>query len=58
MVNLNNLAKTVVLREGKKVSLSIGQCKEVMRILLEELAKEDLTVVERVLRRYKKKRRR
>jgi hypothetical protein len=53
-VNLNMLARDVALIEGGKVSLSIAQVKEVMRILLEALAALPGHEVERVLRRYRR----
>lgn len=39
-INENKLAESVVKEEGGKQSLSIGQVKEVMRIVLEHLAHE------------------
>lgn len=36
-MSLNELAKEITLREGKKVSVSIAQVKEVLRILAEVL---------------------
>ena len=38
-MDLNDLARRVTLREGKKVSLSIAQVKEVIKIVLDELSK-------------------
>ena len=52
-INQNELAKTVTLKEGKKQSISIGQVKEVMKILWIELAKEDIKAVEKMLKKYK-----
>jgi hypothetical protein len=37
-INLNTIARRVVLREGGEVSLPIGQVKEVIRIYNEELS--------------------
>ena len=54
-VNLNDLAKRVTLAEGKKINLSIGQVKEVIRLTLIELAKLELVELAQVLRRYQKK---
>ena len=52
-MNLNNLARIVTLKEGKKKSVSIAQVKEILKIILKELAKEDLYEVIKVLKRYK-----
>lgn len=55
-MNLNDLARTVTLKEGKKKSVSIAQIKEVMKILLTELAQLDFNYeVEIILRRYRGK---
>ena len=53
-LNLNDLAKEITLQEGGKVKLSIAQVKEVMKILLTELANMTTGEVEDVLRRYRK----
>ena len=53
-MNLNDLAKEITLQEGGKVNLSIAQVKEVMKILLTELANMTTGEVEDVLRRYRK----
>ncbi len=37
-VNLNDLARAVTLEEGGKVSLPIGQVREVLRLVLRRLA--------------------
>lgn len=55
-MNLNDLARTVTLREGKKRSVSIAQVKEIMRILFEELSKKPFLDVWDIIKRYKKKR--
>lgn len=52
-MNLNNLAKEITLQEGGKINLPIGQVKEVMRIVLQELAKMSETESRRVINRYK-----
>jgi hypothetical protein len=54
-MNLNELAREVTRQEGGKVNLSIAQVKEVMRILITELANADLRDVVATLRRYKGK---
>jgi hypothetical protein len=56
MVNLNTLARTVAKREGKKKQVSIAQIKEIMKILFQELYKEEKKkpgAVQKVLNRYK-----
>ena len=53
-MNLNDLAKEITLQEGGKVKLSIAQVKEVMKILLTELADLSANEVEEVLKRYRK----
>lgn len=52
-LNLNNLAKEITLKEWKLTSLSIAQVKEVMKIVLEELADLDAKDVEKLLKRYR-----
>ena len=37
-INANELARNIASREGKKISLSIAQIKEVQGLLLDELA--------------------
>ena len=54
MVNLNDVAKTITLQEGKKVSLPIGQVKEVLRLTLRWMASLSIGEVIAVLRRYRK----
>lgn len=39
-IDLNKLAKAITLKEGLKISLSIAQVKEVLKITMEELANE------------------
>lgn len=50
-VNLNDLAVHVTQHEGQKKSLSIGQVKEVQRIVLEELSQLDLPTLVRLMNR-------
>jgi len=38
-MNLNEIAKNITLKEGKKVSLPIGQVKEVIKLFIEEMEK-------------------
>jgi hypothetical protein len=53
-MNLNDLAREITLEEGKKISLPIGQVKEVIKLTLTKLARYDPAVIENVLRRYRK----
>ena len=54
MVDLNRLARDITLKEGKKVSLPIGQVKEVMRLVLEELAEMNGKDLFELMQRYRK----
>lgn len=38
-INQNELAKVITLAEGKKKNLTVGDCKEVLQLVLEELGK-------------------
>ena len=38
-INQNEIAKVVTLAEGKKISVNIGQAKELIQLILEELGK-------------------
>ena len=53
-MNLNKMARDITLQEGGKISVSIAQVKEIMRIFLQELADysddEILTIVDRYRR--------
>ena len=53
-MNLNDLARKITLKEGKKKSISIAQVKEVMRLLLIELSEMQGYEALDVIRRYKK----
>ena len=53
MINLNDLAVTITKQEGGKMSLSIGQVKEVMRITIKELAARTSEEVAELLSRYR-----
>lgn len=54
MTNLNDLAKQITLLEGKDISLSIAQVKEVLKITFTRLAEMDVVEVGSLLKRYKK----
>lgn len=54
-MNLNDLARTITLREGGNISLSIAQVKEVMRLLLIELAQMTPRQALRIIERYEKR---
>jgi len=53
-MNLNEMARDITLREGGKISISIAQVKEIMKIFLQELADysddEILVVIDRYRR--------
>jgi hypothetical protein len=51
-INLNDFAKEITLKEGGKISLPIGQVKEVMKLVFEKLAGMDPEDVQKVLKRY------
>jgi len=51
-MNLNDLAKEITLQEGKTKSLTIAQVKEVMKILLTELAMMSEKEVKKILKKY------
>ena len=50
-MDMNEFAKRITLKEGKKKSLSIAQEKEVIRLVMEELAKEDNSDIVRIVRK-------
>ena len=52
-INLNVLAQKIAQSEGKKVSLPIGQIKEVMRIMGRELANLDVMDLADTLKKYR-----
>ena len=51
-MNMNKFAKEITLAEGLKKSVSIGQVKEILRIVLKRLAKTDMSELIRLLKRY------
>jgi len=51
-MNLNEFARRVTLEEGGKISISIAQVKEVMRIVFRMLARMPPSQVSRILRRF------
>ena len=56
-ISENELAKAVAKVEGKKVSVNIGQIKEVMKCLLDKLAGYDAVEVLMLVNKHKKARR-
>jgi hypothetical protein len=52
-MNLNDLAIKITLKEGKKISLPIGQVKEVMKITFQELAKMNVVDIANLLKKYR-----
>lgn len=53
MANLNQMAKRITLKEGKKIQVNIGQVKEVMRLMLLELKAMKPSEVLKLLERYR-----
>jgi len=53
-VNLNEFAQKIAEREGKKSQVNIAQIKEILRIVLIELAELPLDIREEVILRFKK----
>ena len=51
-MNLNDFAKKVTLAEGGKMSVSIAQVKEIMRIVFRMLARMRREDVDRLLKRF------
>lgn len=51
-MNMNKLAKEITLQEGGKKELSITDVKEVLKITLQELAKEEPVEVLKLLKKY------
>ncbi len=55
MINLHDLAVRITLIEGKKISISVAQVKEVLKITLIELALMEEKEVLETLRKFKKR---
>jgi len=53
-INLNELARTVTLKEGKKRNLNMADVKEVMSILLKEMAGLKDYQIQNIIQRYRK----
>ncbi|MBE3094318.1 MAG: hypothetical protein IMZ52_04745 [Actinobacteria bacterium] len=53
-INQNEIAKVITLAEGKKINLSIGQCKEVIHLTLEELAKYEDEQILKLINKHRK----
>jgi hypothetical protein len=51
---MNDFAKEVTLMEGLKKQVSIAQVKEIMKIIFTELAKMELSEVEKILKKYRR----
>ena len=54
-MNLNTVARYITLKEGGKVSVSIGQVKEILRLTLIEFAKYPTGEVLKTLAKYRGK---
>ncbi len=55
LINLHDLAVRITLIEGKKISISVAQVKEVLKITLIELALMEEEEVLETLRKFKKR---
>ena len=53
MLNLNEFAKIITIKEGKTKSLSIAQVKEVIKLTFVALATLDEKELEKLLKRYR-----
>lgn len=53
-INLNEMAKTITLKESGKKEISIGQVKEVLKLTLQELGKFEDSQIIKVIDRYRK----
>ncbi len=55
MINLHDLAVRITLIEGKKLSISVAQVKEILKIILIELALMEEGEVLETLRKFKER---
>jgi predicted DNA-binding antitoxin AbrB/MazE fold protein len=53
MINLNKWAREITLKEGKKISVSIAQVKEIMGIFLRDLKKMTIGEITGLLKKIK-----
>ena len=51
-MNLNELARTITLKESGKQEVSIAQVKEIMKLLLEELCLLEPLELFKILKKY------
>jgi predicted DNA-binding antitoxin AbrB/MazE fold protein len=51
-MNLNEFARRVTLAEGGRVSVSIAQVKEIMRIIFRMMARMPMEKVVRIVKRF------
>lgn len=52
MINQNDMAKAITLKEGKKRSVSIAQVKEIMKLTFEYLANHSEDEVLKLIDKY------
>ena len=52
-IDLNKFAQRIAKREGLKIGVSIAQIKEILSLILEELARHPQDEIEDVLSRYR-----
>lgn len=53
-INQNELAKVVTLAEGKKINVNIGQAKELLQLVLEELGKYEDEQILKLINKHRK----
>ena len=53
MINLNNFARAITLKEGLKKSVNIGQVKEILRLTFKELKNHSFEEVARIITKQK-----
>ena len=51
--NLNNLSRDITLKEGLKKSVNIAQVKEIIKLVLYRLSREDEADVLKTLAKYR-----
>jgi len=53
-MNLNKLARTIALKEGKKKQVNIAQIKEILKIALTEISREPEDTQLKTIAKYEK----
>ena len=52
-INLNQMAKEITLEEGLKKQISIGQVKEMMKIIFKRMKKMTMADIQGIFAKYK-----